>query len=123
MCSLLPEEMRTTPNFSLRPGTTSCSLAWVLSLLPSLALPSPHPTKYQWLGWTTRYVTDPHAVSAYIDASCNSKNFTGSTNGSLTSFLGIPFAKPPYGPMLICFYHVLTLAQHRKQAFLSSRTK
>ena len=108
------------PDSHLHPGTTSCSLGWVLSLLPSPALPSPHPIKDQWLGWTMRYVTGPHALSAYIDASCNSKNFTGSTNGSLTSFLGIPFAKPPYGPMTIRFYHVLTPAQHGKQAFLSS---
>ena len=118
--ALPPSQRDAHVSDSLHPGTKPCSLAWVLSLSPSLALPSPHTTKDQWLGWTTRYVTDPHALSAHIDASCNSKNFTGSTNGSLTSFLGIPFAKPPYGPMSICFYHALTLAQHRKQAFLSS---
>jgi hypothetical protein len=44
-----------------------------------------------------RLVTDPcdfHSMD--IDALHNSKDFIGSTNGSLTSFLGIPFAQPPY---------------------------
>jgi len=57
-----------------------------------------------------RSVTDPydfHPVD--IDALRNSKDFIGSTNGNLTSFLGIPFAKPPYVSLnSIRFYHVLT---------------
>jgi len=69
-----------------------------------------------------RLVTDHDDLSADTDAPRNSKDFTGLTNGSLTMFLGIPFAKPPYAsPMSIRFYCVLTLVQNRKQAFLPSR--
>ena len=67
-----------------------------------------------------RFVADTYyGLSTDTDAPRIPKNFTGSTNGSLTSFLGIPFAKPPYGSMTICFYHALTLAQHRQQTFQS----
>ena len=53
-----------------------------------------------------------------VDALHNLKDFTGSVNGSLTSFLGIPFAKSPYAQlMLFRFDHVVTLGQYRKQAF------
>ena len=43
-----------------------------------------------------------------IDASGDSKNFIGSTNGSLASFLGIPFAKPPYALTSVRLCHALT---------------
>jgi carboxylesterase type B len=53
-----------------------------------------------------------------INASRNSKDFVGSTNGSLASFLGIPFAQPPYVSVIITrSYRVLTSTQYRKQAF------
>jgi hypothetical protein len=59
---------------------------------------------------------DVHLVD--IEASRNLKDFIGSTNGSLTSFLGIPFAKPPYASLITTrSYCVLTLVQYRKQAF------
>ena len=62
---------------------------------------------------------DFHPVD--IDALHNAKNFTGSVNGNLTSFLGIPFAKPPYAPpMSPHLYRVLITIQYRKQAFLPS---
>ena len=44
------------------------------------------------------------------DGSHNLKNFIGSAKGGLTSFLGIPFAKPPYVSASARFYQVLTLA-------------
>jgi hypothetical protein len=101
------------------PGATSCSLGWVSFPLP---LPAPLllcPTKDRWSSWIMRLVTDPYDFhSVDTDVSRNSKDFIGSTNGSLTSFLGIPFAKPPY-PSLVSTHsgHVLTLVQYRKQAF------
>ena len=56
--------------------------------------------------------------STDIDALRNPKDFIGSTNGSLTSFLGIPFAQPPYASFITTsFYRILTLFQDRKQAF------
>jgi hypothetical protein len=90
-----------------------------------LPLPAPvllHAPKNQWSGWIMRLVTDPcdfHSVD--IDASGDAKNFVGSTNGSLTSFLGIPYAKPPCVSLMTTRSHcVLTPVQYRKQAFQPS---
>ena len=71
-----------------------------------------------------RLVTDPynfHPVD--VDVSRYAKNLVGLTNGSLTSFLGIPFAKPPcVSPVSTHLYSALTLVQNRKQALPPSRT-
>ena len=49
-----------------------------------------------------RFVTDPcDLYSVDTDALRNSKDFMGSTDGSLTRFLGIPFAKPPYVSLIL----------------------
>ena len=65
-----------------------------------------------------RLVADPYnSYPVDVDVSGYVKNFVGSTNGSLTRFLGIPFAKPPYAsPVSTHFYSALTPAQNRKQA-------
>ena len=62
------------------------------------------------------FVAIAYGPFAGSDALRNLKNFIGSTKGGLSSFLGIPFAKPPYVPMSPQCYDVLTLAQYRKQA-------
>jgi carboxylesterase type B len=67
-------------------------------------------------------VTSPCDLhSADTDASRNMKNFIGSTNGRLTSFLGIPYAKPPCASLITARpYCVLTSVQYRKQTFQPS---
>ena len=95
---------------------------------------------FTWLGFISFILASSHlvvgdqgplvrldnAVGSYpwnlhladIDVSGNLKDFIGSTNGSLTSFLGIPFAKPPYASLMTTrSYCGLTLVQYRKQAF------
>jgi len=80
-----------------------------------LYAPQEHERRVHWVGFNlpflrrlySCYTTHDHTgrcgrlLSLTVrpvdtDVSRNLKNFIGSTKGGLTSFLGIPFAKPPY---------------------------
>jgi len=65
-----------------------------------------------------RFVIESHDLHPVdVDLPWDTKDFVGSINGSLISFLGIPFAKPPcVSPASTQFYTVLTLVQNGKQA-------
>ena len=98
---------------------------WVALIYPLLVPVLLHETKDRWSGWIMQLVADSCDFhSADIDASGNAKNFIGSTNGSLTNFLGIPYAKPPCASLMTArFYCVLIPVQYRKQAIRPSGTQ